>query len=83
MQQIWQLVVVVVFLFCPAEEEFDDGQMELEGREREEKEILKDGDTTGEQETEFPLEPETEGDSSTGEAAILKSVHFSSHEQTL
>lgn len=66
------------FLFCPAEEEFDDGQTKLEDREREEKEVLKDGGTTGDQETEFPLEPETEGDPSTGEAAMLKSVHFSS-----
>lgn len=58
---------------------FENGQTELEIRECEEKEIMKDIQTTVDQETQYPLDPENfhiknEDDSSAGEVAILKSV---------
>lgn len=62
-------------LSCPAGV-FEKGQSELEERQHDEKEILKDVETTVDQETQLPLYPENfhiknEDDSGAGEAAIL------------
>ncbi|KAK2864766.1 hypothetical protein Q7C36_003920 [Tachysurus vachellii] len=66
-------------LWCPlpvpkSPKVFEDGQTELEGRECEEKEILKDVEATVDQETQFPLDPEkvhvkNEDECSSGDAA--------------